>query len=142
MNRSAWERAKSLLADAAELPVADRERFVAEHCSDPELRRDVLELLASPASLTGIVAANALQPGARLGRYVIDRLIGSGGMGEVYEARDSTLNRNVAIKVLPEPVSDDAVARRYREWQRARAHQTADPLTDLLSGAWHANTML
>ena len=61
----------------------------------------MLELLASPAPLTGIVAANALQPGARLGPYVIDRLIGSGGMGEVYEARDTTLNRSVAIKVLP-----------------------------------------
>jgi serine/threonine protein kinase/Tol biopolymer transport system component len=119
MNRSAWKRAKSLLADAAELPAADRERFVAEHCSDPELRRDVLELLASPASLTGIVAASALQPGARLGPYVIGRLIGSGGMGEVYKAHDSTLNRSVAIKVLPEPLSDDAerLARFRREAQ-------------------------
>jgi serine/threonine protein kinase/Tol biopolymer transport system component len=119
MNQLAWDRAKSLLADAAALPAADRERFVVEHCSDPELRREVLELLTSPAPLTGIVSAGALEPGARVGPYVIDRLLGVGGMGEVYKARDSTLNRSVAIKVLPEPFSDDAerTARFRREAQ-------------------------
>src|SRR5436309_11378056 len=100
MNPSAWNRAKSLLADAADLPAADRERFVAEHCADPELRREVLELLASPAPLSSIVSTSALEPGARLGPYVIERLLGSGGMGEVYQARDTTLHRSVAIKVL------------------------------------------
>jgi serine/threonine-protein kinase len=108
MNPSAWDRAKSLLADAAALPAAERERFVVEHCSDPVLRREVLELLASPAPLTGIVTRAALEPGARLGPYVIDQLIGKGGMGEVYKARDSALNRSVAIKVLPDSVADDA----------------------------------
>ena len=107
MNPAAWDRAKSLLADAAALPAAERERFVMEHCPDPALRRELLELLASPAPLTGIVARRALEPGARLGPYIIDRLIGSGGMGEVYKARDSALNRSVAIKVLPEPFVDD-----------------------------------
>ena len=107
MTPSAWQSAKSLLARAAELPPSDRERFVAEHCSDPELRREVLELLASPAPLTGIVAARALQAGARLGPYLIDRLLGSGGMGEVYRALDTTLNRGVAIKVLPALVAND-----------------------------------
>src|SRR5215471_13356654 len=107
MNQSAWDDAKSLLADAAALPAAERERFVLEHCPDPVLRREVLELLASPAALTGIVNASALEPGARLGPYVIDRLIGSGGMGEVYKATDSTLNRSVAIKVLPAPLVND-----------------------------------
>lgn len=82
MNRSAWDRAKSLLADAAALPAADRERFVVEHCPDPVLRREVLELLAAPAPLTGIVSGGALAPGARLGPYVVDGLIGRGGMGE------------------------------------------------------------
>jgi len=107
MNPSAWDRAKSLLAAAAVLPVPEREPFVEEHCSDPALRREVLELLASPAPLTAIVTAGTLEPGVRLGTYVIDRLIGKGGMGEVYEALDSNLQRRVAIKVLPRPFIDE-----------------------------------
>ena len=43
----------------------------------------------------------ALDPGSKLGPYEIVSLLGSGGMGEVYAARDTRLNRIVAIKVLP-----------------------------------------
>jgi hypothetical protein len=78
MNAAAWERAKSLLAHVADLPAPDRERFVVEACPDLELRREVLELLASPAPLTDIVAAGTLQPGARLGPYVIERSLDRG----------------------------------------------------------------
>ena len=41
-----------------------------------------------------------LNPGARLGPYEVIALIGQGGMGEVYRARDTKLNRDVALKVL------------------------------------------
>jgi hypothetical protein len=43
----------------------------------------------------------AIAPGTRLGSYEIVALIGAGGMGEVYRARDARLERDVAIKVLP-----------------------------------------
>ena len=49
----------------------------------------------------------ALASGTRLGAYEIVALIGSGGMGEVYRARDGRLNRDVAIKVLPSDVAAD-----------------------------------
>src|SRR5215212_10404105 len=53
----------------------------------------------------------SLPPGTRLGPYEIAEAIGSGGMGDVYRARDTRLDRDVAIKVLPERVARDAEAR-------------------------------
>ncbi len=50
----------------------------------------------------------ALTAGTRLGPYAITAQIGEGGMGEVYRATDTTLNRQVAIKVLPESLASDA----------------------------------
>jgi WD40 repeat protein len=52
----------------------------------------------------------ALNPGTRLGSYEIVAPIGAGGMGEVYRARDSKLNRDVAIKVLPAHLASDPAA--------------------------------
>ena len=61
----------------------------------------------------------ALAPGTRLGAYAITAQIGAGGMGEVYRARDTKLNRDVAIKVLPDSFASDAdrLARFTREAQ-------------------------
>ncbi len=58
-----------------------------------------------------------LQPGTTLGPYAVTAKIGEGGMGEVYRARDTTLDRDVAIKVLPEAFASDAerLARFERE---------------------------
>jgi len=50
----------------------------------------------------------SLTPGTRLGTYEVVAAIGSGGMGEVYRARDTKLNRDVAIKILPDAVAHDA----------------------------------
>src|ERR1700752_3601822 len=50
----------------------------------------------------------AIQAGQRLGPYEITDAIGAGGMGEVYRARDTRLDRDVAIKVLPDTFAADA----------------------------------
>ena len=59
----------------------------------------------------------ALQPGTRLGPYEIAAQIGVGGMGEVCRARDTKLDRDVAIEVLPESLAGDPdrIARFQRE---------------------------
>jgi eukaryotic-like serine/threonine-protein kinase len=61
----------------------------------------------------------ALAAGARLGSHEIQALLGAGGMGEVYRARDTKLNRDVALKVLPELFANDPdrLARFQREAQ-------------------------
>src|SRR6267143_6929839 len=58
-----------------------------------------------------------LDAGARLGPYEIVALLGAGGMGEVYRARDPRLGRDIAVKVLPETLasSPDRLARFERE---------------------------
>ena len=61
----------------------------------------------------------SLSAGTRLGPYEVIAPLGTGGMGEVYRVRDTTLNRDVAIKVLPESFSNDPdrLARFQREAQ-------------------------
>ena len=61
----------------------------------------------------------SLAPATRLGPYEVVALIGAGGMGEVYRARDTKLNRDVALKVLPDLFADDPerLARFQREAQ-------------------------
>src|SRR5215470_7687057 len=61
----------------------------------------------------------SLASGSHLGAYEIIAAIGAGGMGEVYRARDTRLNRDVALKFLPELFADDAerLARLHREAQ-------------------------
>ena len=64
----------------------------------------------------------SVSPGSRLGPYEVVAAIGSGGMGEVYRARDPRLERDVAIKILPGTVVADADRlRRFEQEARAAA---------------------
>ena len=74
-----------------------------------------------------------LRPGSRLGSYEIVDLLGVGGMGEVYRARDRKLGREVAIKVLPEEFARDSGTRRAvrARGADARGGQPSDDRRDL-----------
>ena len=65
----------------------------------------------------------ALAPGTKLGPYEVVALLGSGGMGEVYRAKDTRLGRDVAVKVLPDAFAKDADRLRRFE-QEARTIAT------------------
>src|SRR5262245_35778164 len=60
-------------------------------------------------------ASMSLQPGIQLGPYQILSPLGAGGMGEMYKAKDTRLDRTVAIKVLPSHISGNAQARQRFE---------------------------
>ena len=68
-----------------------------------------------------------INPGTHLGPYEIQSLIGAGGMGEVYRARDSRLSRDVAIKVLPRSLADDADRLKRFEREARAAGQLNHP---------------
>ena len=78
----------------------------------------------------------ALPAGTRLGPYEILAPIGAGGMGEVYRARDSRLERDVAVKVLPEHLSQNpqALARFVRETNAVAALSHPNLLTNFDTG--------
>jgi serine/threonine protein kinase/dipeptidyl aminopeptidase/acylaminoacyl peptidase len=127
-----WERVQSLFLRALELRPEERVRFLDSACADnKELRHQVESLLAHDSDGEQIAEALlgtaqsflesvAITPGTRMGDYEILKLIGSGGMGEVYQARDVLLARDVAIKVLPAFLTSDP-ARLWRFEQEARA---------------------
>jgi serine/threonine protein kinase/Tol biopolymer transport system component len=116
MTPERWHRITEIF-HAARLRAGEaREALLADAChGDSSLRQEVDVLLAGDRGAGSFgeapmeVSLAPLEPGASFGAYRIEHLIGRGGMGEVYRARDTTLGRDVAIKVLPAAVLADPV---------------------------------
>jgi serine/threonine protein kinase/WD40 repeat protein len=132
MTRPAWARVEELYHAVLEKQPAEREAFLDEACAkDDELRREVRSLLAHEREAERLMEEPAMGAatqrlavvrGTRLGPYEIVDLIGVGGMGEVYRARDTRLGRDVAVKVLPSDIAADPERlRRFEKEARAIA---------------------
>src|SRR5262245_61521241 len=116
MTAEKWRQISAIYNAAIARAGADRTAYVSSACGgDDDLRREVELLLAQGDSF--LQETLAVPPGSRLGAYELLEVIGAGGMGIVYRARDLKLQRDVALKVLPEAVAldPDRIARFRRE---------------------------
>jgi serine/threonine protein kinase len=135
MTPERYKEVGQLYRAALELEPEQRAAFLAEACGgDEALRQEVASLLGYQGQREGLIDQPALEVAAQalaaeqvrspvgqsLGHYQILSLLGKGGMGEVYRARDVRLGREVAIKILPAEYSADADRLRRFE-QEARA---------------------
>src|SRR5215218_4609224 len=130
-----WKEISKIFNAALEIEPARRGVYLAEACGgDDRLRAEIEILLAAHESEDSIPdsveigsarrsSARELKKGERIGSFEIESLIGTGGMGEVYLARDTRLNRPVAIKILPPSSASDLQAKRrlLREAKSAAA---------------------
>src|SRR6476659_2503700 len=92
-----WNRVKDLLYTALGLPSDERDAFLVRSCrGDSSLRAELESLLAAHAAAADFGERHSsIQAGHRIGPYEIQSRIGSGGMGDVYRARDARLARDV-----------------------------------------------
>ncbi|MGH9937326.1 MAG: serine/threonine-protein kinase, partial [Blastocatellia bacterium] len=136
MTPDRWARIDQLLDEALERPLEERPAFLDESCgADGDLRREVESLLAAHEKAEGkfldcpaidLAAQHLAQEvgrsliGQTLGHYSVLSTLGVGGMGEVYLARDTKLERKVALKLLPpQYTSDPARIKRFEREARA-----------------------
>jgi len=135
MKADRWKQINDLFQSATECPPDERAAFLDQAChGDKGLRREVESLLTSYERAENFIESPAFEVapelltndkagalvGALIGHYRVESLIGIGGMGEVYLARDERLGRKVALKLLPERLTaDETQLSRFKTEARA-----------------------
>ncbi|HEV8486813.1 MAG TPA: hypothetical protein VGV87_24930, partial [Blastocatellia bacterium] len=114
------QQVEELFHAALEREPAERGTFLSQACrTDPELRAEVESLISAAEELGSFLDSPVYEPtvetstpslvGQSIGRYLVLSLLGRGGMGEVYLARDTQLDRKLALKLLPEQYTADEI---------------------------------
>src|SRR6476469_2879273 len=135
MKLERWQQLNDLFQLTIERAPEERSAFLKEAChGDEELRRAVERLIVADKRVENFIESPAFETspellisykagaliGELIGHYLIERLIGVGGMGEVYLARDEQLGRKVALKFLPARLTaDNMQLRRFKSEARA-----------------------
>jgi serine/threonine protein kinase len=131
MTPERWRQITAIFHDALPLGEAERSAFLASACAqDSSLRRQVESMIAAHhegkefgEAQTFVPQGASLEPGALVGPYRLEGVVGEGGMGQVYKARDTRLGRTVAVKVLaPELAHDPEFRSRFEREARAISH--------------------
>jgi eukaryotic-like serine/threonine-protein kinase len=138
MTPERYQQIGRLLDAAMERAPGERAAFLAEACYEDEaLRREVESLLEAHEQAGSFIEVSAAEAstsnheqtviGRMLGHYQMVALLGTGGMGEVYRARDTRLERDVAVKILPEHLAQDSEALRRFEREAKAVAALAHP---------------
>jgi eukaryotic-like serine/threonine-protein kinase len=135
ITHDSWKRIKEIFHSAQELDPAERSDFLDDACGDDQsIREEVEALLTADAGNDDFLSApayefaasilageeNEFSSGQKIGRYTILCPLGSGGMGQIYLAKDAELDRNIALKLISPQFAHDS-RRVHRFEQEARA---------------------
>ena len=162
MNDDRWRQIEQLYHSTLEKDIKDRKEFLDNASgSDEELRREVESLLAYEDRAEQFIESPALEVAARImadnagakvkagqiiNQYRIIEPLGAGGMGEVYLAEDTRLNRKVALKFLPEQLIEDKDhLRRFEQEARAIAglsHPNVCAIHEVIETAEHRHCIV
>ena len=157
MTPERWQQIKQIFNSAVKYDESERATFLAQACrSDARLREEVESLIASHERDGSFIDSPAykrlelslednaeLKPGEQVGSYLITSFLGQGGMGQVYLANDTRLNRKVAVKLLPSSVTTDIDRlRRFEQEARAASALNHPNIITIYEVCEHASTLM
>ncbi len=151
MNREQWARVTALFHEACARPPSERERWLANQCDDPTIRREVQAMLRAyetnpefmeqpvaelPREVESLLGVREIAVGRRIGPYDLLSELGRGGMGEVFAAvrADGHYDQKVALKLVRAGYATAGVVERFRAERQILAGLEHPNIARLIDG--------